>query len=94
MGTSFKAYLITALILWNIITLLLMAIDKRKAQKHKRRISEKTLFGSAFLFGGIGAMFGMIGFRHKTKHLSFKVLIPLAVLLNLVFYYFVFLKMN
>ena len=75
-------------------TFLLMAIDKRKAQKHKRRISEKTLFVSAFLLGGIGSICGMVGCRHKTKHLSFLVFIPLAVLFNLVVYYFIFIKIN
>lgn len=76
-------YFYLGLIIWNLITFLLYGVDKRKAIKHKRRISEKTLILTAFLMGGIGCLFGMGVFRHKTKHLKFKILIPLAVILNI-----------
>jgi uncharacterized membrane protein YsdA (DUF1294 family) len=75
-------YIYISLIVWNSVTFLLYGLDKRKAIKSKRRISEKTLILIAFLMGGLGCLFGMIAFRHKTKHLKFKILIPLAVLFN------------
>jgi len=67
-------------------------LDKRKAKKNKWRISESTLIICAFLMGGIGALLGMNLFRHKTQHLKFKLLIPLAVIINvaLVACYFYF----
>jgi len=58
-------------------------MDKRRAQNNEWRISETTLIGCAFLMGGIGSLLGMNVFRHKTKHVKFKVLIPLAVIVNL-----------
>ena len=61
----------------------LYGIDKWKASRNKWRISEKTLVLSAFLFGGIGAFFGMKLFRHKTKRTKFKVLLPVAILFNI-----------
>ena len=74
---------IIALLLWNVLTFALYGIDKGKAKSNKWRISETTLISCAFLMGGIGSFLGMRIFRHKTKHMKFKILIPLAVLLNI-----------
>ena len=72
-----------AIVLWNIITFALYAIDKRRAKNNKWRISEANLVACAFLMGGVGAMLGMSLLRHKTKHLKFKLLIPAAVVVNI-----------
>ena len=61
---------------------MLYGIDKYKAINNQWRISEKLLIGSAFLMGGLGAFLGMMLFRHKTKQLKFKILIPMALFLN------------
>ena len=71
------------LVLWNLVTFGLMAIDKRKAIKGKRRIPEKTLLLSAWILGGIGGFAGMILCSHKTKHLRFVVQLPLAAVITL-----------
>ena len=70
--------------LWNIITFSLYGADKQKARKQKQRISEATLILCAFLMGGAGALLGMSAFLHKTKHLKFKLLVPIAFILNIV----------
>ena len=67
---------------WNGIVCVLYGIDKYKAINNQWRISEKLLIGLAFLMGGLGASLGMTLFRHKTKRLKFKILVPLALLLN------------
>ena len=69
---------------WNIVTFALYGADKQKARKNERRISEATLILCAFIMGGSGALLGMSVFRHKTKHLKFKLLVPLAFILNIV----------
>jgi len=69
---------------WNIVTFALYGADKQKARKNKRRISEATLILCAFIMGGAGALLGMSVFRHKTKHLKFKLLVPIAFILNIV----------
>ena len=71
------------IVLWNIITFALFAIDKGRAKANKWRIKEATLFLTAFLMGGFGSLLGMYMLRHKTQHTSFKILIPLAVLVNI-----------
>ena len=76
-------YVLCALLIWNLIVLFLYGADKNKARKGKRRISERALLMAAFLMGGIGAIFGMFFFRHKTEHWKFKILLPLFVLLNI-----------
>ena len=68
----------------NLIGFFAMGIDKAKAKAHAWRISEKTLFGIAFLGGSIGIWAGMYVFRHKTKHWYFKFGIPLILLAQIV----------
>lgn len=77
-------YLIIAYVVWNIGVFLLYGIDKWKARKGAWRIPEKTLIMCAVLFGAVGAYFGMKKFRHKTKHMKFKILIPLLMAVNVV----------
>ena len=75
--------LAAAYALWNLIVFFVYGIDKRKAKKNRWRISEGTLIALAFFMGGIGAAFGMRVFRHKTKHLKFRICVPLSVIFNL-----------
>ena len=79
-------YVILAVIavICNIVAFVLYASDKRKAAKNQWRIKESTLIASAFLMGGLGALLGMHILRHKTQHMSFKVLVPLGLIVNIV----------
>lgn len=74
----------------NILGFILMYVDKQKAIKHQWRISENTLMLVAVLFGSFGVYGGMIIFRHKTKHLKFKILVPMLVILHLVIINYIF----
>ena len=56
------------LIVINVLAFALMGIDKSKAKRHLWRIPEKTLFLSALLGGGAGAIIGMY-FFHQTPPL-------------------------
>ncbi|HEY4554604.1 MAG TPA: DUF1294 domain-containing protein, partial [Bacillaceae bacterium] len=49
----------------------MMRKDKRLAQKGKRRISEKNLWGMALAGGAPGMTAAMRLYRHKTKHFQF-----------------------
>lgn len=71
-----RTLLIIYIITINLIGFFIMGIDKRRARKNKWRVQEKTLFLIALLFGSIGVLTGMYVFRHKTRHLSFKLGIP------------------
>lgn len=65
-----------------------MGVDKKRSQKLKWRIPEKRLFGFAFFGGSLGVLSGMYTFRHKTKHWSFRIGVPLLLVLNVVVIYF------
>lgn len=67
---------------WNIVTLLVYGFDKMRARKGGKRIRERLLLLNAYLLGGIGAAFGMILFNHKTSKMKFRLLVPLAVIIN------------
>ena len=73
-------YVICYLLIVNIIAFFLMGIDKKKAQTGAWRIPEKTLFLYAIFGGGVGAIAGMQLFRHKTRHRSFVIGMPLILL--------------
>ncbi|GLX70763.1 DUF1294 domain-containing protein [Paenibacillus glycanilyticus] len=73
----------------NFIAFALMGMDKSYARHKKRRIPEKRLFGISAIGGALGAWIGMQVWRHKTKHTSFRVGIPLLFVLNLVILYYV-----
>lgn len=84
--------MIAYLIAMNLMGFLSMYIDKHKAKKGLWRIPEKTLFLIAALGGSIGSILGMQTFRHKTKHTSFVVGMPVIFILQLVIVWFVCTK--
>ncbi|PJG82014.1 DUF1294 domain-containing protein [Caviibacterium pharyngocola] len=65
----------------NIAAYFLMYIDKQKAVKQQWRIAEKTLFLLCLCGGFIGIHLGMKHFRHKTQHLSFKIIVSVSAIL-------------
>lgn len=77
-------FLLLYLAIINIISFAMYGIDKVKAKLNKWRIPEVTLLGVACFGGSVGALLGMQLFRHKTKHIKFKILIPLFLILHIV----------
>lgn len=61
-----------------------MFIDKEKAKRHKWRISENTLIFISILGGSIGSIIGMQLFRHKTKHMKFKLGLPVILIIQII----------
>ena len=76
-------------IMINVITFLVFAIDKRRAVGGAWRISEATLFGLSIVGGTIGGILAMQICRHKTKHWTFKLGLPLILILQMVIFMFV-----
>lgn len=67
------------LIIINLLSLFLMAEDKRRALRHLWRIPERTLFAAALVGGSAGALLGMYLFHHKTRHWYFVIGMPLIL---------------
>lgn len=70
------------LIIINIITFILYAVDKFKAIKGKWRISELMLLGFAFFGGSLGGLVAMYVFRHKTKKAKFTFGVPIMLIVQ------------
>ncbi len=76
----------------NVISFIVMGVDKRRAVKRAFRVPESTLFVLAIIGGSIGSIAGMHLFHHKTRHwyflygmpviLALQILLVLAVVLS------------
>ncbi|TMN21129.1 DUF1294 domain-containing protein [Lentibacillus cibarius] len=73
----------------NVIAFILMAIDKHKAKKKAFRISERTFWVLGFFGGALGVFLAMRQYRHKTKHRSFIIGIPMLIFLQAAFFFYV-----
>ena len=79
------------IVIINIIGFLAMYIDKQKAKRGSWRIPENTLFIITAIGGGRGTSAGMYLFRHKTKKWTFKIGLPVLLILDiLIVLYFAF----
>lgn len=77
-----KKTILSAYAIINLIMFYMMYRDKKLAKTHQWRISEKTLIFGALAFGGLGVFMGMKVFHHKTKHTLFKIVSPLAAIIQ------------
>nr|WP_296960871.1 DUF1294 domain-containing protein [uncultured Mediterraneibacter sp.] len=81
----FMYYLLIA----NLVTWILYGVDKRKAIKGAWRIPEKTLILSAVIGGSVGALAGMMMFRHKIRKAKFMVGVPVIFVVQCIVLAFV-----
>lgn len=72
------------ILLMNIWAFALYGIDKRNAIRRKLRISERKLIRVCAWGGAGGGLFGMLLFRHKTKHKKFSVSVPILFAIQLI----------
>ena len=84
--------LIVYLLIMNIIASLAAVIDKRKAIKHKRRISEKALMLLGLFGGALGEYLTMKCIHHKTLHKKFMIGLPFEIILHIIILIFIYLK--
>ena len=76
----------------NLLGLWLCFLDKYKARKQSCRIPEKTLLGVCAIGGAVGLWAGMYLFRHKTKHLSFVLFVPLCSVIQIALLVWLFIQ--
>lgn len=67
----------------NIFGILINCIDKIKAKHNKWRIRESTLWLVGIFGGAAGSYITMKAIRHKTKHKSFMIGMPVLMLIQL-----------
>ena len=76
------------LLVINLVTFLVFGLDKWKARRKEkresvRRVPEKTLFLLSAIGGSVGALLGMRVFHHKTLHRSFRIGVPVILMLQI-----------
>lgn len=74
--------LFSILIVLNSAVFLLYGFDKLLAVLKMRRVPERWLWSAALLGGVIGALAGMLLFRHKTAKTSFQLVLALGILVE------------
>ena len=67
----------------SVFTFVLFAIDKRRAAKDGRRVSEANLLTASFLGGAAGGLAGMFLLRHKSQRWKFRILLTAFLLAQL-----------
>lgn len=75
------AYLYTV----NLLALGMFGFDKYRARRGGRRIPELWLLAVAVIGGSVGAIGGMLSFRHKTRKPRFSVGLPVILGLQILF---------
>ncbi len=73
----------------NLITFIVWGIDKMKAAAGQWRIPEKTLYLLIAAGGGLGALAGMLLFRHKTRKPLFRIFAIVSVFVYLVLWAYI-----
>lgn len=76
-------------ILINIITFIVFAVDKIKAENGKYRIREVILFLLSIIGGALGGFLSMDLFNHKTSKPAFLVGIPLIIIMHLILFFMI-----
>jgi uncharacterized membrane protein YsdA (DUF1294 family) len=84
-------FFIYYLVIINLVGLLVIRIDKKKARKGSWRIPEKQIWLTALLGGSLGVFLGMEIYRHKTKHKSFIYGVPIIIILQISVAFFLYL---
>ncbi|HJB95472.1 MAG TPA: DUF1294 domain-containing protein [Candidatus Mediterraneibacter intestinigallinarum] len=82
------------LIVINIVTWIAFGLDKWKAKSGKWRIPERTLLLLALAGGSLGALAGMIMFRHKTRKAKFFISVPVMFVVHCVIVTVLVLKLR
>ncbi len=78
------------ILIMNLVGIVMMKLDKSKAEKKAWRIPEKTLLGIAAIGGAVGIWTGMYVFRHKTKTWYFVMGVPISLALNIYVLYMIY----
>lgn len=81
--------LYTCLAVLSLAAVIVTVVDKLAAVRHRRRVSEQALLTVAAFGGSLAMYLTMLVIRHKTKHPQFMIGLPLIMLLQALFAWFV-----
>jgi len=87
-----QKFIAILLVILNIFGFILVSLDKYKAKNRLWRIPERSFFLLSILGGSVGVYIGLFFFNHKTRRWYFMTIIPLIILAQMVFIYYLFNK--
>ncbi|MGN1122998.1 MAG: DUF1294 domain-containing protein [Eubacterium sp.] len=85
-------FIIIYFALINLISSALAVVDKRRAIRHKHRISESTLITFGLLGGALGEYLTMRLIHHKTLHRKFMTGLPLIIISHILIAIMIIIK--
>lgn len=77
------ATIIFFFILVNVLSYLIMHVDKNNSRNGRKRISEASLLSMAFIGGSIGVLVAMYMLHHKTRKNKFRIGVPVILVLQI-----------
>lgn len=83
METTIK-WMLVWLVMLNVIGMLVTSWDKRRARRREWRVPESTFWMITALGGGLLTFVTMLVIRHKTRHRSLMIGLPLMMLVQVV----------
>lgn len=87
--------LVCFIIIMSLFSPIIVILDKKFAEKGQSRVSEKSLFTLAILGGALAEYITMNSIRHKTKHKSFMIGLPIILITQIILFIgFVFVWFN
>lgn len=90
---SLTQLLIASVAILNVLSFVLVYIDKRKSINASERVPEVTFFVWSIFFSALGVIAGMFTFRHKTQKLTFVIGIGLLLIQQLALVYLLLAKL-
>lgn len=75
----------------SVVSVAITVYDKSASWKRGRRIPERTLLLCAFVGGALAMYVTMQIIRHKTRHASFMIPLPIFIIIHLAAAWFVYL---
>jgi len=81
---NYRPWLAIYVLILSLLALFLMGMDKSRSKcRGASRVPERTFFLIALLGGSPGAIWGMLLFRHKTRHWYFMLGLPGILILQI-----------
>lgn len=84
---QYSDYFVIVCVFMSLITLAVYGADKRNAQwQGSAGLVKGCFIAIAACFGGVGAFIGMRVFHHKTRKPKFRILVPIFMALQVLFF--------
>lgn len=87
-GEFLLNYLSYYFILINVISFILFANDKQRAEKKRWRIPEAWLFFVSLIGGSLGGLLSMNIMKHKTRKVKFTIGMPILLIINFIGWFY------